>query len=69
MRQPQQQTSPNGHDGDYVQFFRAGTPAKGMFQCVSCQSVVVSFDVLDRCAVCGAELWEHAEWSPFEHGR
>ena len=62
-----QQTSPTDRDGDYVEFFRAGTRAKGMFQCVSCQGVVVSLGVLGECAACGDKLWEHAEWSPFEH--
>jgi hypothetical protein len=69
MKTRPQQTLPTDHDGDYVEFFRAGTRAKGMFQCVSCRRVVVSFDVLGGCASCGEKLWEHAEWSPFEQGR
>ena len=52
-------------DGDYVEFFRAGTPVKGVFQCVSCQAVSVTVDVLRPCARCGEQLWERATWSPF----
>ena len=51
--------------GDYVEFFCAGTRAKGVFQCVSCQSVVVATSVLVRCGECGERIWERAEWSPF----
>ncbi len=60
--QPQQ---PSEYEGDFVEFFSAGTPAKGMFECVSCQCLVVSFAVLEPCAACGEKLWEAADWSPF----
>jgi hypothetical protein len=55
-------------DGDYVEFFRAGRRVKGVFQCVSCQGVVVTTDVLRPCVGCGERLWERADWSPFRRG-
>ena len=69
METQPQQTPQMAHDGDYVEFFRAGTRAKGMFQCVSCQAVVVALGALGRCGACGDTLWESADWSPFEQRR
>jgi hypothetical protein len=63
-----QQPSPREHDGDFVEFFSAGTIAKGMFECVACQRLTVSVAVLEHCGNCGATLWERAEWSPFRLG-
>jgi hypothetical protein len=55
-------------DGDYVEFFRAGTRVTGIFQCVSCQNVHAVRGVLRPCAACGERLWERGEWSPFGRG-
>jgi hypothetical protein len=62
----QQQDLAEQTDGDYVEFFRAGTWAKGVFQCVSCQWVLVTSEVLRPCPTCGEKLWERADWSPFQ---
>jgi hypothetical protein len=64
----QQDLSEDSVAGDYVEFFRAGTPAKGVFQCVSCQSVHVISAVLEPCPTCWEEVWERADWSPFHRG-
>jgi hypothetical protein len=66
METPQQHDSPEQTwDGDYVEFFCAGTRVKGVFKCVSCQGVVVASDYLGRCRACGERIWERADWSPF----
>lgn len=54
--------------GDYVEFFRAGSRTRGVFQCVSCQGVVLTTHVLEPCRACGEEVWERADWSPFHRG-
>ena len=49
----------------YVEFWPAGTVAKGRFRCTACgTSMDVEF-VLPRCQACGERLWERAESSPY----
>jgi hypothetical protein len=61
----QHQTLARQTDGDFVEFFRAGKRMKGVFQCVSCQQLLVTHDVLRPCANCGEKIWERGDWSPF----
>ena len=53
---------------DFVQFWRAGEPAKGWFRCVDCGFGVATLSRLPLCARCQGPLWERAETSPFETG-
>jgi hypothetical protein len=50
---------------DYVEFWPAGTRAKGEFRCVGCSYGVTIYHVLPRCPNCGEKLWEQTAWSPF----
>jgi hypothetical protein len=49
----------------YVEFWPAGTLAKGQFACTACGNRVTVHQVLPRCMVCGERLWERVDWSPF----
>ena len=53
---------------DFVQFWRAGEPAKGWFRCVDCGLGVATLSRLPLCARCHGVAWERAETSPFETG-
>ena len=49
----------------YVEFWPAGTVAKGRFRCTACgTSMDVEF-VLPRCQACDERLWEREESSPY----
>ena len=50
---------------EYVEFWPAGTSAKGQYSCTACGNHVTVHHVLPRCIVCGEQLWERADWSPF----
>ena len=52
-------------EDEYVEFWPAGTLAKGQFACTACGNRVTVHNVLPRCMVCGERLWERADWSPF----
>jgi hypothetical protein len=52
-------------DDEYVEFWPAGTHAKGRFSCAACGRAVTVLQVLPRCPECGEMLWERAAWSPF----
>jgi hypothetical protein len=52
-------------EDEYVEFWPAGTLAKGQFACTACGNHVTVHQVLPRCMVCGEGLWERADWSPF----
>jgi hypothetical protein len=52
-------------DGDYVEFYAAGTRAAGAFHCSSCRYGVTVHGVLPPCPMCAGTTWEHAPWSPF----
>jgi hypothetical protein len=52
-------------EDEYVEFWPAGTLAKGQFACTACGNRVTVHTVLPRCMVCGERLWERADWSPF----
>src|SRR5438128_864150 len=41
-------------DEEYVEFWPAGTVAKGQFSCAACGNQVTVHQVLPRCMVCGA---------------
>jgi hypothetical protein len=50
---------------EYVEFWPAGTLAKGQFCCAACGNQVTVHQVLPGCMVCGERLWERVDWSPF----
>jgi hypothetical protein len=50
---------------DYVDFWPAGSRAKGEFRCSDCRYGIVVTAGLPTCPMCGSEVWESAEWSPF----
>jgi hypothetical protein len=68
MREPQfplgRATSRPAPD-DFVEFARAGTRAKGQFECTACGHQIVSRAALPHCTLCGEGLWERSAWSPF----
>ena len=50
---------------EYVEFWPAGTVAKGRFRCTACGTPTDVKFVLPRCASCDARLWEREESSPY----
>ncbi len=61
MREPQRTLRPVGTgpaDREYVEFWPAGTVAKGHFRCTACGTGVDVKFVLPRCQQCGERLWE-----------
>ena len=50
---------------EFVEFFRAGDPVAGEFECVACTYATVHRGVLPRCPACGSALWERTAWTPF----
>lgn len=61
MNEPGDATTPNGRgEGDYVEFWPAGTAASGRFRCAACGNAVSVRQVLPRCMLCGERLWERA---------
>jgi hypothetical protein len=68
MREPQQtlRTVSTGlSDRDYVEFWPAGTVAKGRFRCTACGNAVDVKFVLPRCQQCKERLWERDESSSY----
>jgi hypothetical protein len=49
----------------YVEFWPAGTVAKGRFRCTACGMPVDVEFVLPRCVSCEGRLWEREESSPY----
>ena len=60
--------APSAGEEEYVEFWPAGTLAKGQFGCAACGNQVTVHQVLPRCMVCGERLWERVDWSPFRAG-
>ena len=52
-------------DSDYVEFWAAGSQAKGEFRCADCGYGAIVTAALPRCPMCGCESWEPTGWSPF----
>jgi hypothetical protein len=68
MREPQQTLYAVGGDvseRDYVDFWPAGTMAKGRFRCTACGTASNVKFVLPRCASCDGRLWEREETSAY----
>jgi hypothetical protein len=67
MREPQQtlQDVDGVSERDYVEFWPAGTVAKGRFRCTACGTNMDVKFVLPRCHHCGERLWERDESSPY----
>ena len=51
-------------DVDFVQFWQAGTPAKGEFSCSECGYGVTVQTKLPACPMCGGRAWEQSPWGP-----
>ncbi len=45
-------------EGDFVEFARAGAPAKGDFYCSSCGYGVSVNASLPQCPMCAGTVWE-----------
>ena len=60
---------PTADQDEYVEFWPAGTFAKGQFACTACGNRVTVHQVLPACQVCGERLWERADWSPFARAK
>jgi hypothetical protein len=61
MREPEQTLRPLGSgvtERDYVEFWPAGTMAKGRFRCTACGNAVDVKFVVPRCQLCQEGLWE-----------
>lgn len=52
-------------EDDFVEFFRAGDPVAGEFQCVACGRPALHRGLLSRCPGCGSALWEQGTRTPF----
>ena len=67
MREPQQAVRPGSGltEREYVEFWPAGTVAKGRFSCTGCGNTITVQMVVPRCTACGERLWERAESSPY----
>jgi rubrerythrin len=52
-------------DADYVEFWPAGSRAKGEFRCADCGYGAIVTAALPRCPMCGCASWEATTWSPF----
>ena len=52
-------------DGDFVELFQAGLPAKGEFHCAECGYGVTVHARLPTCPMCAGSAWQQSAWSPF----
>jgi len=52
-------------EDEFVEFFRAGDPVAGEFQCVACGRPALHRGLLLRCPGCGSALWERGGRAPF----
>ena len=55
----------NQAERDYVEFWPAGTVARGRFRCTGCGAAVSVKVVVPRCLTCGERLWEREASSPY----
>jgi hypothetical protein len=51
-------------DGDFVELFQAGLPAKGEFHCAACGYGVTVQARLPTCPMCSGASWEPSPGSP-----
>ena len=67
MRESEQAVRPGSRltEREYVEFWPAGTMAKGRFRCTACGNAVTVKMVVPRCGLCGERLWEREESSPY----
>jgi len=54
---------------DAVDFYEAGTRAKGQYRCSGCGYGITVHDELPLCPMCAETVWEQAAWSPFLNAR
>ena len=52
-------------EDEFVEFYRAGDPVAGEFQCVACCRPALHRGLLSRCPGCGSALWERGGRTPF----
>jgi hypothetical protein len=57
--------SQRSFEDEFVEFFRAGDPVAGEFQCVACGRPALHRGLLSRCPGCGSALWERGGRAPF----
>jgi rubrerythrin len=65
----EQQRVVEGVEDDFVQFHPSGDRAKGAFRCTECGYGIAVSSSLPSCPMCGGDVWEDAEWSPFARAR
>ena len=56
-------------DGDYVEFAKTGTSARGEYHCSECGYGVTVHAALPECPMCSGTTWEPTAWSPFTRAR
>ncbi len=54
-------------DGDFVEFWEAGTEAQGRFACADCGYGVSVQTRLPACPMCAGRQWEQTSTSPFRY--
>ena len=52
---------------EFVDFWEAGSTAKGVFSCVACGRTIGCASRLPACPSCDGRLWEAAWSSPFAY--
>lgn len=67
MREPQHLRAVAA-EGEYVEFWPAGTVAAGRFRCTACGGGMHVKYVLPACPTCGERLWEREESSLYAAG-
>jgi predicted RNA-binding Zn-ribbon protein involved in translation (DUF1610 family) len=56
-------------EGEYVEFWPAGTVAAGRFRCTACGGAMHVKYVVPACPTCGERLWEREESSAYARRR
>jgi rubrerythrin len=56
-------------EGDFVEFYAAGSAARGEFHCSDCGYGVTVHATLPQCPMCSCATWEPADWTPFTRAR
>jgi len=56
-------------EGDFVDFYAAGSAARGEFHCSDCGYGVTVHATLPQCPMCACTTWEPADWTPITRAR
>ena len=65
----QEQVGGRASRDEFVEFLSTGQLVKGEFHCSDCGYGVTVHRELPRCPMCGGDVWEQADWSPFMRDR